>query len=117
MGGILTEDKPSGYYICIGYISDTDIVTGWLIFCQYATHQLALLLEEARKIKLAGVSLIIEDGNPASVRVIEKNGGRLLRIIENPVNARVIVTDDGELQVVDAVQTGQTCYLYWIDLL
>ena len=45
----------------------------------YATRQLALLLEEARKIKLSGVSLTIEYDNRASVRVIEKNGGRLDR--------------------------------------
>ncbi|MGH2479568.1 MAG: hypothetical protein ACRDHW_07940 [Ktedonobacteraceae bacterium] len=40
-----------------------------------------------------------------------------MRVIKNPVNARVIVTDDGELQVVDVVRTGKTCHLYWIDLL
>lgn len=82
----------------------------------YATRQLALLLDEARAIHLAGVSLIIEDDNPASVRVIEKDGGKLLQVIENPVKARVTVTEDGELQVVDVVQTGQQCSLYWIDL-
>lgn len=82
----------------------------------YATRQLALLLEEARKIHLVGVSLTIEDDNPASVRVIEKNGGKLLRAIENPVKARVIVTNDDELLVVDVVQTGQQCNPYWIDL-
>lgn len=82
----------------------------------YATRQLALLLEEARKIRLAGVSLTIEDDNPASVRVIEKNGGRLLRVIENPVKACVIVNDEDKLQVIDVVQSGQKCSLYWIDL-
>lgn len=82
----------------------------------YATRQLVLLLEEARKLHLVGVSLIIEDENPASVRVIEKNGGRLLRTIEDPVQARVMVTDNGALQVVDVVQKGQKWDLYWIDL-
>lgn len=82
----------------------------------YATRQLALLLEEAQKLRLVGVSLIIEDENPASVRVIEKNGGTLLRSIENPVQARVMVTDEGALQVVDVVQMGQKWNLYWIDL-
>ena len=83
----------------------------------YATRQLALLLEEARKLQLAGVSLTIEGDNPASVRVIEKNGGRLLRTIENPVKARILVTDDDELQVVDVVQAGEKLDLYWIDLI
>lgn len=82
----------------------------------YATRQLALLLDEARKLQLAGVSLIIDDENPASVRVIEKNGGKLLQVIKDPVEARVLVTDDGELQLVDEVQTGQEWLLYWIKL-
>lgn len=69
----------------------------------YATRQLALLLDEARKLQLPGVSLIIDRENPASVRVIEKNGGRLLQVIKDPVEGRVIVTDDGELQVVNVV--------------
>lgn len=82
----------------------------------YATHLLALLLEQARALRLTGVSLTIDEDNPASIRVIEKNGGTLLRIVENPTKARVIVTDDGEFQTVDVVQTGQQCRLYWIDL-
>lgn len=82
----------------------------------HATRQLALLLEEARKLHLKGVSLTIEDENPASVRVIEKNGGKLLRTIEDPVQARVVVADDGALQAVYVVQTGQKWDLYWIEL-
>lgn len=82
----------------------------------YATRQLALLLDEARKLQLPGVSLIIDRENPTSVRVIEKNGGRLSQVIKEPIMARVIVTDDGELQVVDVVQVGQEWQLYWIDL-
>jgi predicted acetyltransferase len=45
----------------------------------YATRQLALLLDEARRVGLLGVFLPVEGENPASVRVIEKNGGRFLR--------------------------------------
>ena len=82
----------------------------------YATRQLALLLDEARKIHLSGVSLTIEGDNPASVYVIEKNGGKLIQTIENPIKGRVLVTDDDELQVVDVVQTGEKLDLYWIDL-
>lgn len=82
----------------------------------YATRLLALLLDEARKLRLQGVSLTIDEENPASVRVIEKNGGKLLRSTKDPVKARVAVTDDGELQIVDVVQTGQQCDLYWIEL-
>jgi predicted acetyltransferase len=44
----------------------------------YATRQLALLLDEARRVGLPGVMLPVESWNVASVRVIEKNGGRLL---------------------------------------
>ncbi len=82
----------------------------------YATRQLALLLEKARAIHLAGVSLTIEDANPASVRVIKKNGGKLLRVIENPVKGRVMVSKDGEWQVAEVVQKGRQCHLYWINL-
>ena len=82
----------------------------------YATHQLALLLDEARRLQLAGISLTIDSDNPASERVIEKNGGTLLRSIENPVKVRVVVNDDDELQVVDVVRTGEKVDLYWIDL-
>jgi predicted acetyltransferase len=43
----------------------------------YATCQLALLLDEARKQDLTRVMLTIDRENPASVCVIEKNGGWL----------------------------------------
>lgn len=82
----------------------------------YATRQLALLLEETRTLGLAGISLTIDGENPASVRVIEKNGGKLLRVIEDPIQARVTLTEEGSLQVVDAVQSGQKWQLYWIAL-
>jgi predicted acetyltransferase len=63
----------------------------------YATRQLALLLEEARRIGLPGLMLPVESWNIASVRVIEKNGGRLL--------PEAAVLDDG---------TPVRCY--WIAL-
>lgn len=43
----------------------------------YATAALALVLEEARRQGLARVMLTVEGENPASIRVIEKNGGKL----------------------------------------
>lgn len=43
----------------------------------YATCQLALVLDEARKLGLTRAMLTIEGENSASVRVIEKNGGKL----------------------------------------
>ena len=43
----------------------------------YATCQLALVLAEARQFGLSRVMLTIDGDNPASVRVIEKNGGWL----------------------------------------
>lgn len=50
----------------------------------YATRQLALLLDEARRQRLAGVVLHVEGENPASVRVIEKNGGQMERDEADP---------------------------------
>ena len=44
----------------------------------YATRGLALMLEEARGVGLPYVELTAQEANPASVRVIEKNGGRLV---------------------------------------
>jgi predicted acetyltransferase len=55
----------------------------------YATAQLALVLAEARRLTLSGVMLTIEGHNPAPVRVIEKNGGRLLRQITDPDLAQI----------------------------
>lgn len=43
----------------------------------YATRMLALALERAREQGLRRVMLTIEGENPASARVIAKNGGRL----------------------------------------
>ncbi|MGH2484588.1 MAG: GNAT family N-acetyltransferase [Ktedonobacterales bacterium] len=64
----------------------------------YATRQLALVLERAREQGLRRVMLPVEGENPASVRVIEKNGGRL------GWRRR-----DGE--------TGEMVTAYWIELM
>jgi predicted acetyltransferase len=45
----------------------------------YATRQLALVIEEARRLGLPGLLLPVEGENLVSARVIEKNGGRFLR--------------------------------------
>jgi len=45
----------------------------------YASAMLALLLSRARALGLLRVMLPVEGENPASVRVIEQNGGRLTR--------------------------------------
>ena len=62
----------------------------------YATRMLALVLEKARVLGLERVLLPVEGENPASVRVIEKNGGILERRY----------TDD----------TGEMVAIYWIAL-
>ncbi len=50
----------------------------------YATRQLALVLDEARKAGLAGVMIPIEGENRGSIRTVEKNGGRLVRQLNDP---------------------------------
>ena len=81
----------------------------------YATHQLAQVLQEARKLNLPFVTLTVENENPASVRVIQNNGGKLLRIIEDPLGIRV-KEQDGKWVVEDFTQTGVKLALYIIDL-
>lgn len=49
----------------------------------YATRGLALLLRRAAAAGLGGVSLTVAGANPASVRVIERNGGRLTHTLSN----------------------------------
>src|SRR5579859_8144602 len=56
----------------------------------YATRQLALLLDEARQLGLAGVMLPVEGENPASARVIEKNGGKLVREFADPDSGETV---------------------------
>lgn len=63
----------------------------------YATRQLALILVEAKNSGLERVMLTIDGDNPASVRVIEKNGGKL----------------EWQRMVSD---TNETLSCYWIDL-
>ncbi|MEV0648606.1 GNAT family N-acetyltransferase [Phytomonospora sp. NPDC050363] len=48
----------------------------------YATRGLALLLDEARRLGVPGVLVTVEGDNDASARVIEKNGGRVIRSFE-----------------------------------
>ena len=43
----------------------------------YATCQLALMLDEVRRRNISHVMLTVDGDNPASVRAIEKNGGKL----------------------------------------
>ncbi len=43
----------------------------------YATCQLALMLEEVKRRGISRVMLTIDGDNPASVRTLEKNGGKL----------------------------------------
>ena len=62
----------------------------------YATRMLALGLEEARRLRLTGVLLTCDPANIGSVRVIERNGGRLLS--QSPAHS------------------GRMTSRYWIDL-
>jgi predicted acetyltransferase len=62
-----------------------------------ATRMLALVLERARAAGLARVMPPIENENPASVRVIERNGGRMTRQFTDP-------------------RTGDLISVYWIAL-
>jgi len=50
----------------------------------YASRALASMLPVARSVGLARVELTAEPGNAASRRVIEKNGGRLVRKLVYP---------------------------------
>lgn len=63
----------------------------------YATRMLALTLEKARALGLERVMLPVEGENPASVRVIAKNGGTL------------------ERRIIDE-EPGKPVALYWIAL-
>ncbi|GIG66155.1 hypothetical protein Pen01_24500 [Phytomonospora endophytica] len=48
----------------------------------YGTRGLALLLDEARRLGVQGVLVPVEGDNAASARVIEKNGGRVIRAFD-----------------------------------
>ncbi|GHO85773.1 hypothetical protein KSZ_37790 [Dictyobacter formicarum] len=81
----------------------------------YGTRQLALLLEEARQLALPGISMTIEDENPASEHIIEKNGGKLLRVIDNPSSLRVEELN-GSWIARDIIKENKRCALWWINL-
>ncbi|GLZ75463.1 hypothetical protein Afil01_02700 [Actinorhabdospora filicis] len=53
------------------------------------TRGLALVLDEARRLGVPGVLLTVEGANEESVRVILKNGGRLVRVFGDADDARV----------------------------
>jgi predicted acetyltransferase len=63
----------------------------------YGTEALKLMLEMARSDGLAGVQIPIEGDNPASKRIVVKNGGYL------------------EKTVVDE-ESGESTFCYWVDL-
>jgi predicted acetyltransferase len=50
----------------------------------FATRALGLMLDEAREVGLSRVEITTETDNMASRRVIEANGGRLIREFVNP---------------------------------
>jgi len=53
--------------------------------------------------------------SPASVRVIEKNGGVLVQEIDNPLAIRVL-EENGQFSTREFARTGEKVLLYWIDL-
>lgn len=57
----------------------------------YATRMLALALEKARALGLESVMLPVKGENPASVRVIEKNGGILERRATDDMGGSVAI--------------------------
>lgn len=63
----------------------------------YATRMLALAIEKARELGVERLMLTVERENPASVRVIEKNGG--------------ILEHTGVVQ-----ESGERVAVYWIAL-
>ncbi len=81
----------------------------------YAARQLALVLVEAHRLKLPGVMLTILGENPASARVIEKNGGKLLQEVENLTVVRTF-RENGKWKTQDVEYIGERWFLYWIDL-
>ena len=63
----------------------------------YGTRALALVLVEARRRGLPGVQVPVEEPNPASARIVVKNGGVLAKRVTDP-------------------DTGRVTACYWIDL-
>lgn len=58
----------------------------------YGSLMLRLALEEARQLGLGRVLITCDDDNPASARVMEKNGFVLSDKIENTIGGRTILT-------------------------
>lgn len=58
----------------------------------YGTEMLRLALEKAREMGLERVLVTCDEGNAASARVIEKNGGKLEDAIENDVSGAKVLT-------------------------
>lgn len=48
----------------------------------YATHMLRLVLEKAGDLGIRRILVTCDDDNPASARVIEKNGGKLADVVK-----------------------------------
>jgi predicted acetyltransferase len=59
--------------------------------------------------------LTIMEENPASVRVIERNGGKLLQEIENLIVVHTFI-ENGKWRAQDIEYGGEKWFLYWIDL-
>lgn len=76
-----TEALPAHVLGHIGYS-----VVPWARGRGHASAALALILPEARALGLRRVELTVSPANPASIRVIEKNGGRLAGRFEKPAS-------------------------------
>lgn len=66
----------------------------------YGTHMLGLALEKAKDLGIRRVLVTCDDDNPASARVIEKNGGKLADVVkteyaEFPVRRYWITLEQG----------------------
>ena len=58
----------------------------------FGTKMLALALKKAKQLKLEKVLITCDDTNPASARVIEKNGGVLENKVTNIIDDKPVVT-------------------------
>ena len=58
----------------------------------YGTLMLKLALEKAKEMGLSKVLLTCDDDNPASAKVMEKNGAVLQDKIENIIDGKKIIT-------------------------
>ena len=69
---------------CLGHIGYS--VVPWKRRLGYATRALGLLLPDAREVGLPYVELTTDEGNAASRRVIEANGGILVERFHKPAS-------------------------------